>query len=175
MTFFVTSTGSAAQGGNLGGLAGADKKCQDLATAANAGDHTWHAYLSVAGTNAKDRIGTGPWTNQKGTVVAADLASLHGVDSKVLGANMLDEKGAPVPVTATSILTGTKYDGTALAQTCQDWTSSDQGQRARTGDSQSDTSIYISAHWNDESSSGCAQNQIIGAGGEGRIYCFATN
>jgi hypothetical protein len=36
MTFFVTSTGSG-NGGNLGGLAGADKLCQSLAAKAGAG------------------------------------------------------------------------------------------------------------------------------------------
>jgi len=72
MTFFVTSV-AAGTGGNLGGLAGADTKCKDLAAAApiKGDDHTWAAYLSVQGTDAKTRIGTGPWTNQKGKVIAA--------------------------------------------------------------------------------------------------------
>src|SRR4029078_7463323 len=83
MTFFITSTGRGAMGGNLGGLSGADKKCQDLAAAVGGGDHTWHAYLSVSAAapggavNAKQRIGSGPWVNQKGTVIAASLTALH--------------------------------------------------------------------------------------------------
>src|SRR5437016_13302387 len=48
MTFFITSAGSG-RGGDLGGLAGADKHCQMLAQAAGAGGKTWHAYPSTPG------------------------------------------------------------------------------------------------------------------------------
>ena len=47
MTFFITSVGSG-KGGDLGGLAGADRHCQALAQAVGAGNRTWHAYLSEA-------------------------------------------------------------------------------------------------------------------------------
>src|SRR6202521_6229668 len=80
MTFFVTSAGSG-KGGDLGGLAGADAHCQMLAAAAGAGSKTWHAYLSTQGpgaVNARDRIGTGPWTNSKNQMVAKDVGDLHG-------------------------------------------------------------------------------------------------
>src|SRR5918996_743815 len=78
MTFFVTSTGSGA-GGNLGGLAGADKHCQTLAAKAGAGNRMWRAYLSTSGpdANARDRIGSGPWYNAKGMLIASDVAELH--------------------------------------------------------------------------------------------------
>ena len=46
MNFFVTSE-PIGDGGNLGGLAGADAHCQVLATAVGAGNRTWHAYLST--------------------------------------------------------------------------------------------------------------------------------
>ena len=46
MTFFVTSSTPTGTG-NLGGLAGADQICQNLATAVGAGNRTWHAYLST--------------------------------------------------------------------------------------------------------------------------------
>ena len=67
MTFFVTSAGSG-KGADFGGLAGADKHCQTLATAAGVGNKTWRAYLSTQApklsdpnfVNARDRIGTGP-------------------------------------------------------------------------------------------------------------------
>src|SRR5215469_18821774 len=77
MTFFITSGGSS-KGGDLGGLAGADAHCQSLAEAAGAGNKTWHAYLSSTttpagqATNARDRIGNGPWQNAKGAVVGKD-------------------------------------------------------------------------------------------------------
>ncbi|GAB1715729.1 MAG: hypothetical protein NTAFB05_07710 [Nitrobacter sp.] len=65
MSFFVTSVGIG-NGGNLGGLAGADNHCQTLAQAAGAGAKTWRAYLSTQAAdgkpaiNARDRIGNGP-------------------------------------------------------------------------------------------------------------------
>src|SRR2546426_1577433 len=76
MSFFITST-SPGKSGDLGGLSGADQRCQLLAGAAGAGTKTWHAYLSTQGTgavNARDRIGRGPWQNAKGIVIAKDLA-----------------------------------------------------------------------------------------------------
>src|SRR4051812_1180083 len=51
MSFFVTSAGKG-DGGNLGGLAGADAQCQALAAAAGRGNVTWRAYLSTQGANA---------------------------------------------------------------------------------------------------------------------------
>src|SRR5215467_10612781 len=83
MTWFITSAGTG-NGANLGGLSGADAHCQKLAAAAGAGNRTWHAYLSTSAAdgkpamNARDRIGDGPWANAKGTVIARDLAHLHG-------------------------------------------------------------------------------------------------
>jgi len=109
MSFFVTSVGTG-KGGNLGGLAGADAHCQQLATAAGAGGKTWRAYLSTQArpgqpaVNARDRIGTGPWYNAKGDMIARDLAHLHGdtLELARLGNNItkltdLTEKGAIVP------------------------------------------------------------------------------
>jgi hypothetical protein len=109
MSFFVTSR-PIGDGGNLGGLAGADAHCQALATVVGAGDHTWHAYLSTQARpgkpaiNARDRIGAGPWYNFRGEMIARDLAQLHGdtIELARLGNNMtkqsvLTEKGQIVP------------------------------------------------------------------------------
>ena len=109
MSFFVTSVGLG-HGANLGGLAGADKHCQDLATAVGQGNKTWHAYLSTQArpgapaVNARDRIGKGPWYNYKGEMIAKDLATLHGdtIELARFGNNItkvtdLTEKGGVVP------------------------------------------------------------------------------
>jgi hypothetical protein len=109
MTFFVTSE-PIGDGGNLGGLAGADAHCQNLARAVGAGDRTWHAYLSTQArpgqpaVNARDRIGRGPWYNFEGVMIARDLAHLHGdtLELARLGNNLtkrtgLTEKGQIVP------------------------------------------------------------------------------
>ena len=101
MTFFVTSTGIG-NGGNLGGIAGADNHCQELAQAAGAnasGVKTWHAYLSTQeadgkpAINARDRIGKGPWQNAKGVVIAKDVADLHSAANNSTKQTALSEKG----------------------------------------------------------------------------------
>jgi hypothetical protein len=100
MTFFVTSVGSG-KGADYGGLAGVDKHCQSLAAAAGAGSHTWHAYLSTSAAsgspavNARDRIGSGPWQNAKGVVIARNVAELHGSNS-LTKQTALNEKGEVV-------------------------------------------------------------------------------
>src|SRR5262245_42678056 len=74
--FFVSSTTSTT--GNLGGLRAADARCQGLAAAVGAGSRTWRAYLSVERdpdngnqpTDARSRIGNGPWLNARGVAVA---------------------------------------------------------------------------------------------------------
>jgi hypothetical protein len=96
ISFFVTSAGKG-DGANLGGLAGADAHCQALATAAGAGNRTWHAYLSTGGSggqaavNARDRIGNGPWYNGKSAApIAKDVGDLHGdtIDQARMGNNL---------------------------------------------------------------------------------------
>ena len=69
MSFFVTSQGPG-DGANLGGLEGADAHCAGLAEAAGVTGKSWAAYLSGNGTDARDRIGTGPWVNAKGETIA---------------------------------------------------------------------------------------------------------
>ena len=65
MGFFITSVGPG-DGGNLGGIAGADAHCQKLASAVGAGQRWWRAYLSAPSidgrpaVNARDRIGSDP-------------------------------------------------------------------------------------------------------------------
>src|SRR5438270_12920044 len=149
MSFFVTSE-PIGDGGNLGGLAGADAHCQVLATAVGAGNKTWHAYLSTQARpgqpaiNARDRIGTGPWYNSKRVPIAKNLSDLNGdtVEEARLGSNLfkqtaLNEKGGVVngfgdmPNTH-DMLTGSGPDGRAYTDnadhTCNNWTSSGAGQ-----------------------------------------------
>jgi hypothetical protein len=136
MSFFVTSVGLG-KGGDLGGLAGADRHCQNLAQAAGAGGKTWHAYLSTQGLgaiNGKDRIGKGPWSNAKGVQIAANVADLHSDNNKINKETALDEKGMGVKGRTDTpnqhdILTGTQHDGTAFRTTRRAAT----GRVARTG------------------------------------------
>ena len=135
MSFFVTSSNP--RGGNLGGLAGADKLCQTLASAVGAGNKTWRAYLSTSTVDAKSRIGNGPWHNVKGELIAQNVADLHSPNNKLTAATALTEKGTspvylkmdaagavqrPEGQLAHDILTGTNEDGTKNAATCNNWT-----------------------------------------------------
>jgi hypothetical protein len=138
MSFFVTSHGPG-KGGDLGGLAGADKHCQELAAAVGAGGKTWRAYLSTQGSgavNARDRIGKGPWRNAKGLVVATSVDDLHSANNKLNKQNSLSEKGEVIngrgdKPNRHDILTGSQMDGTTFGDdkdhTCRNWTSSTQG------------------------------------------------
>jgi hypothetical protein len=143
MSFFVTSKNPTGTG-NLGGLAGADQICQNLAAAAGAGNRTWHAYLSTqarAGqpqVNARGRIGNGPWFNAKGQMIAGGVADLHGDQQRDRNAirltTVLDEKGQMVPGPSQGgapqehdIMTGSDSGGRAFTDgidhTCNNWTS----------------------------------------------------
>jgi hypothetical protein len=52
MTFFMTGFGPG-KGGDLGGIEGANRHCQELAQRAGAGNKTWRAYLSTQATEGK--------------------------------------------------------------------------------------------------------------------------
>jgi hypothetical protein len=123
MGFFLTSVGKG-NGGDLGGLAGADEHCQSLATAAGAGHRTWRAYLSTQGpgaVNARDRIGNGPLANANGLIMATSVESLHYDNSNLNWTHTLDENGnqfasridGDPDFTEHDVLTGSQIDGTA--------------------------------------------------------------
>jgi hypothetical protein len=190
MTFFISSTGSG-KGADYGGLAGADRHCQTLATAAGAGNMTWHAYLSASpaagapAVNARDRIGKGPWQNAKGVVVGRDVADLHG-SNNVNKQTALTEKGDIVNGRGDTpnkhdILTGSKPDGTAFPgpddMTCGNWTKSGEGS-AMLGhhDRMGLRDDEASHSWNSSHPSrGCSDDLLKTTGSAGLLYCFAVN
>jgi hypothetical protein len=80
--------------------------------------------------HARDRIGTGPWYNSRGALVAANITSLHARSANA--SVFLDELGNMINGQWTSsptpnehdILTGSTPDGTvAFGKICADWTS----------------------------------------------------
>lgn len=179
MSFFVTSEGSGELGGNLGGLDGADAICQRLAAAVDAGDKTWRAYLSTDTVDARDRIGEGPWFNQAGVQIAADLDELHDEDT-VFNGNpnlILDETGVVAPANEHDILTGTLQDGTAApGLNCANWTSNDAAltENPQVGHSDIPTNPMFSPVWNEaHTAANCSQAGLTQRGGAGRLYCFA--
>ena len=197
ISFFLTSNGPG-KGGDLGGIAGADRHCQSLAQAAGAGAgaKTWRAYLSTqaadgqAAVNAKDRIGKGPWQNAKGAVIAKDVADLHSASNNLTKQTALSEKGEVISGAGDTpnrhdVLTGSQADGTAFAagedRTCKNWTSSTQG-AAMVGhfDRKGLRDDEPSKSWNTSHPSrgpdgGCSQADLKSTGGDGLMYCFAAN
>ena len=195
MTFFVTSA-NPGKGGDLGGLEGADKHCQSLAQAAGAGHRTWRAYLStqasaLAGTdyvNARDRIGTGPWQNVKGEVIARSVDDLHSPNSRLNKQTALDEKGQMVngrteKPTKHDIPTGSRPDGTAFPgkpfpdMTCGNWTKGGDDGAAMTGhhDRVGPLDASWAVSWNSAHPTlGCSMEKIRPTGGDGLFYCFAA-
>ena len=181
MTFFVTSVG-VGDGANLGGLDGADAHCMKLAEAAGSTGKTWKAYLSAEGVNAKDRIGAGPWQNFKGDVIATDVANLHSADNKLTKATALSETGTEIKGRGDEpnqhdVLTGSNEDGTlAAGQTCGDWTLNGEGS-AMVGhsDRMGPETLPTGTSWNAaHPSRGCSQDNLVGTGGAGLLYCFAS-
>jgi hypothetical protein len=191
MSFFVSSTTSVT--GNLGGLRGADATCRSLATAAGLRAGTWRAYLSAerdpdnnnGPTNARDRIGAGPWFNATGALVANNLQELHSRTGDA--ALFLDERGqringqwtaSPTP-NQHDILTGSRADGTLFpGMTCADWTSSSTTVAAQVGHSDGmgpnqNTAGALSSWNSSHASESCANTAP--RGGAGKFYCFMLN
>jgi hypothetical protein len=191
MSFFVSSAGSG-KGADLGGLEGADKICKTLAESVGAGGKTWRAYLSTQGpgaVNARDRIGTGPWVNAKGIVIAKNTAELHGTNN-LTKQTALTEKGEVVKGRGDKpnmhdILTGSKPDGTAFGaeadRTCANWTSSGAGAAMvghsdRIGlDESAPMKSWNSSHPSRGPGGGCSQDDLRSTGGNGFLYCFAAD
>lgn len=191
MGFFVTSVGM--EGGNLGGLQGADAHCQKLAAASGqpgAEGRVWRAYLSTQGANAvnaRDRIGQGPWHGSRGGIIAPNLAVLHGdtLEQAQTGNSLhrmtaLSEKGTPISGAGDKpnqhdILTGSTTAGRAFPagedRTCNNWTSNSTGS-AQVG--HHDRTGGPNVSWNStHPSKGCSQDNLIATGGAGLFYCFA--
>ena len=195
LSFFVTSVGPG-NGGDLGGLEGADRHCQKLASAVGAGSRTWRAYLSTQGSalndpkvvHARDRIGNGPWHNAKGVLIARNAEELHSARNNVTKDTALDEKGRIVngrteKPNKHDMLTGSRPDGTAFAgasfpdMTCGNWTKRGADGSAMTGhhDRAGPIDHPWAMSWNSSHPTrGCTQDGIRSTGGDGLFYCFAA-
>ena len=189
MRFFVTSRGLGS-GADLGGLAAADAHCQALAKVESAGDHTWRAYLSTSATggrpavNARDRIGTGPWYNAEGLLIAATLEELHGEQARISKETAVTERldqinGVGDTPNRHDILTGSQADGTAFPAgtdlTCGNWTSNSGG-AAQVGHHDRRGLAEGVDSWNSaHASRGCSRQDLEATGGGGLFYCFAID
>lgn len=198
-SFFLTSKGSG-KGADLGGIDGADKLCADLAKSAALVRTNWKAYLSVTptkqgdkdvpGINARDRIGSGPWYNTKGQMIARNVSDLHSDKNKLDSKTALTEKGDAIPGRADvaggkpnqhDVLTGSDpsgmYSTAGGDTTCGNWTKSGEGS-AIVGhhDRVGLNDFRHMKSWNSSHGSrGCSQDNLKSSGGAGLIYCFSPN
>lgn len=199
-SFFITSIGSDVDlnsnivnaGGNYGGLAGADNRCQMLAQRAGITGRVWRAYLSTPTVNARDRIGTGPWYNTRGDVIASSVNTLHtaGIPSNLiydeLGNSILDASGNSLIGSTHDVLTGSAADGTVIPfpgnpsappPTCNSWTASFgdiNGPYAYVGHADwSAANTVGNPSWNSAHEVPCSQTALASTAGSGKLYCFA--
>lgn len=181
MSFFVTSS-NPGSGGNLGGLAGADAYCDQLATAVGRGEGTWRAYLSTSTVNARDRIGDGPWFNVRGVMIAGTVADLHSDGNNITAETALNEKGASPNYIGGAqplqhdIMTGTNENGTANAATCNNWTDGSANSTTMLGHADRMGLNAGVNSWNAvHASQGCSMDSLMPTGGAGLFYCFAAD
>jgi len=198
MTFFITSAGPG-NGGDLGGLKGADAHCASLASAAGSKVSNWKAYLSVpakidrsgdspkviSGINARDRIGSGPWNNAKGDLIANSVEELHSDANGINKQTGLDENGNMVNARGDKpnkhdIITGPtpagQYSTAGGDTSCNGWTSSSEGS-AIVGhhDLAGLSKDRHMVSWNSaHGSAGCSEEAFPRTGGAGLFYCFAA-
>lgn len=139
--------------GALGGIAGADAKCQTLANGRSLGG-TWVAWLSDSSTNARDRVSDVEYRLLDGSVIATHKADL--LDGTLLHTINVNELGAVVTSTENP-WTGTDDSGIATSDNCTGWTAA-AVVKGSTGNSRS------TAGWSSGSSTGCSFSQPL--------FCF---
>jgi len=112
--------------GNLGGLAGADSKCDTEAAVGLAkgtltalgGGTSWKAILSAPGSSAKDRLRIcGEVYDNDGNLVASDADDLW--DGSIANAIDTDPNGEAI---AARVWTGSQPTAGVAAWTCSSWT-----------------------------------------------------
>jgi len=116
MNFFVAAEG-ASWGADQPALRVSDQQCADLAYAKGFGHLTWRAYLDGSpadgegGEVARERIGTGPWINFYGVVIAENLDQLHSDDNNLWGETAVTQDGEYPPEGALELPWGSQLNG----------------------------------------------------------------
>lgn len=182
-------------GGDLGGLAGADAICQSIAEFSSPcqANKTWRAFLSTSTEDAIDRIGTGPWHDRLGRLLANNIDELLDPSGRPTNAHaeikddFPNEDGVPNQypdgehVDNHQFITGSGLDGrvyavndgagsmcndefSVAAATCNDWTTSEPVGCPRVGHSWPRELSGI--HWISVwNESGCAPGGVLSDSG----------
>ena len=121
MTFFITDEG-------MPGVADAEDRfflgdsfCHHQAYAAGFGDLEWRAYLDgpdpggEGAVRGGDRIGSGPWHNFQGTLIASDVEELHSDAANLTPSTVLTARGSRAPSDAPAIPSGPELAGASFS------------------------------------------------------------
>ncbi len=163
---FVTNT---QYNGNLGGLAGADQKCQQAADSVNLGG-VFKTWISSSSVPASSRLfkSTVQYKLLNNTIVANNWADL--TDGTIQNPININEKGIKIDLTKNHIAWTNTLPNGNISQTqgsCQDWTRTDQqGRGGLVHGNTYYTSIPNSASWWTES------NNSMWCTGQARLYCI---
>jgi hypothetical protein len=214
-SFFVTSYPAMKQlsgkaegfGGDLrfgkaDGLSGADEICKQVAELGmpGAGQKQWRAFLSVTqgpsggAVHARDRIGTGPWHDALGRLIASDLNGLFaaarpagdpeavndlpnelGQPNHYTGPNGLQTTVVDNHDTLTGSDTGGMLRATSAADTCNDWTSTTATGRPYIGHSWPRSANNGTQWASDHQVPGCAAGIDRTLGGSGDGSCIGCS
>lgn len=148
--------------GNLGGVTGADLKCQDRADDPDSNPSTqdglggvFKGWVSSSTVNAKDRIVDGKYIRMDGQIIANSKSDL--LDNSL--AEKIDRNELNNQEAAKKIWTGTNSDGTNNNKTCNDWTSPDSNDKGLRGQSDKRNS-----NWTSDANDPCDK--------QNHLYCF---
>jgi len=155
---------------NLGGLAGADLKCQNAAESAGL-NGIYKAWLSDSNISAKDRLthSPAPYIRTDGVIVANNWFDLTDgwlkdpiLCDEYKQCNFIDEITTVIEVfTSTEITGGTRGASYTSANYCLDWTSDSNIPNYGPGNA-----LSIDKYWTKAVSSGSCKNYPVG-----RLYC----
>lgn len=144
--------------GDLGGLIGADSKCQVLAESANLGS-TFKAWLSDSTTSAASRLTQSSlnYVMMNGTVIANGWSDL--TDGTI--DNLLNRDENNTTRASMDVWTNTTVNGSIKSSpnTCEDWTNDSSGIQAYYG-----RTNWADYEWTDSNYNPCNQPR--------RLYCF---
>jgi hypothetical protein len=99
-----------------------DARCATAAYAGGLGDGEWRAFLDGSaeqgegGQLGRDRIGTGPWTNYWGYVIAENVAQLHSDANNLNVETALTATGEYPPAGALQVPTGSQLDAASFSR-----------------------------------------------------------
>lgn len=144
--------------GNLGGIEGADAKCQQAATSVGLPGN-FKAWISDSQTSAAERLehSNSPYLRLDGVIVADNWSDF--VDGTLYASINKTETG--VEVSPSSVWTGTLGNGNSDVYNCLNWSSSYYQHRAMTGM----THLFSEGNWTANSNNRFCNSPY-------RLYCI---